>query len=123
MAGGECCDDGGRIILRKVRLDAEFSYSVLAGPIHTVSWTQSTWPDAQSIPVHRAWPIHKVPRVHTESPKHKASQTNTTLPHFAFGFRMTTTPLSCSCQPTPLLISSSHLASVDRSTNTLSAFR
>jgi hypothetical protein len=29
MAGGECCDDAGRTVLRKVRLDAEFSYSIL----------------------------------------------------------------------------------------------
>jgi hypothetical protein len=71
MAGGECCDDAGRTVLRKVRLDAEFSYSVLTGPMHTVSWTQSKWPTHKTRQIHTvSW--HGYGQYHgcTQRPEH-----------------------------------------------------
>jgi hypothetical protein len=113
---------------------------MVVGPCGKCDWvpdhSYSAWSDTHSIleeidmarrkkhgkhTQHRGMDTQSIANAHSIASSQSIS--HTTLPHFAFGFRMTTTPLSCSCQPTPLLVSSSHLASVDRSTNTLSAFK
>lgn len=70
--------------------------------------------------MHLAWPMKDVADALSIA---KRAQHNNRPPHFGFGFRITTTPSSRSCHPTPLPTNSSHPESADLSTNTLSALK